>query len=307
MRELVIVGAGITGLLSAFLYEGPVTVVDTEIEGTNSKNSLWSVVPALCGVLKTQCEKTMEFYLNLCEKFEVPCVTKEVVRIPPKGGKVLSPREVAELEEKLVGLEGEYLGKGLFIQGSELMEVLRGEIEGEFLRTRAIRIVREGDRALGIETEMGQVRADRLVLAVGYDPLGLLREFGVKVSSYKGHVVKVDRLGMRTILVLEDRIGVEGPEYALLNGDSMESTDPSVDDAQVERTLATFEKFLKVRPEVREVSVGFRAVSQDGMPLALRVLNNVGVATGFRFGWALAPYLAEQVLKLLGIPVRNSI
>ncbi len=299
-----IVGAGITGLLTAYLYGGPVTLVDMGKGRTNSHNSLWTVIPNLCGDLRGECESSMKYYGIMCEKFKVHCSLKAVIRVPPRGGETLDSQEVGKLEPLLRGHDGELVGEGLFIQGDDFLNALMERIDGKFVRARVVGLLREEGVVSGVKTDRGRIWGSHVILTLGHDPLNLLGNFGINVRPLKGHVVEAGKLGMRNILMLEDRLGVEGPESALLNGDSQESSDPSVNNSQVERTVQVFKKYLRVTLEVREVRVGFRAVSPDGRPLLMRPLSNVAIATGFRFGWALAPHLARETLKVLGLPQR---
>ncbi|BCS92939.1 D-amino acid dehydrogenase [Metallosphaera sp. J1] len=291
MQRIVVVGGGITGLLVSHILGDDVTVVDRDVPPRNSMSSLWNVMPPLCGDLRKECEESAQEYVKLSEELGVRVFWKDIIRVPPKGDRVLTSRETAEIEPCLHH-ESEVLGKGLHVNGEDLLKKLNSVVK----RVRVTSLEVEGNSVTGLKTDEGMIRADVYVLAVGNDPEGILSN--LRVSSYKGHIVKTSPLGIRNILMLEDRLGVEGDSYALLNGDSYPSSNPGVEMNQVERTIEVFRRYTGKVIHPLEIRVGFRAVTAES-PLIKKIYDNAIVATGHRFGWAMAPILARKVKSLI--------
>ena len=290
MQRIVVIGGGITGLLVARALGDEVTLLDRDVPPKNSLASLWNVMPPLCGDLRKECEESAKEYEELAEELGVKAHWKEMIRIPPKGDKVLTQRETAEIEPNLP-YESEIVGRGLHLDGEDLIRKLSKNVK----RARVTSLLFEGNTLTGLRTDEGVVKGDLYVFAIGNDPEGVLR--GLSISSYKGHLVKSSPLGIRNIVMLEDRLGVEDT-YALLNGDSYPSSNPSVDREQVERTLEVFRRYMGKPVEPLEIRVGFRAITPES-PLVKRIYDNAILVTGHRFGWALAPVLAKKVKNLV--------
>ncbi|QKR00413.1 FAD-binding oxidoreductase [Metallosphaera tengchongensis] len=291
MNRLVIFGGGITGLLTARYLQDAI-VMDSEGRPRNSLASLWNVMPGLCGDLEDQCRESMMEYMKLCDELGVEYKELNLLRVPPRGNKVLSPNETRELEPKL-HQESEDLGKVLHVNGEKLLSKLSTKVVKAELKSVEL----EKNRVTKAVTDIGEVQAEQYVFALGYDRMKLLKSL-VDVKPYKGHVIKTPPLGMKNVLLLEDRLGVEGFGYTLLNGDSYPSEEEKIDKGQVEKTLEVFSRYLGLKVNPVEVRVGFRAVSGDGKPVITR-LENAIVVTGYRFGWALAPVLAKKVKSML--------
>ncbi|AWR98920.1 NAD(P)/FAD-dependent oxidoreductase [Metallosphaera hakonensis] len=295
MQKVIVIGGGITGLLVSYYLGGSPTVIEMNSTPKNSLNSLWTVIPPLCGELREICDSSAREYQALGSELGTRTSWKEVIRVPPRGDKILSKKETKEIEPMLE-VESEVLGKALHIHGEALLNRLGRNV----LREKVVGLSVEKDEVIGLKTDRGSIKGDIYIFAIGSDEQGLFRDL-VEIKSYKGHVVVSPPLGIRNVLILDDRLGVEGFDYALLNGDSYISNDPQVEMEQVEKTLQVFTKYLKRQIEPKEIRVGFRSVSKTGLPIADKIFENAVLVTGYRFGWALAPYLAKEAIKLAGI------
>jgi hypothetical protein len=78
MARLVILGSGIVGLIASYLYPDSV-IVETEPNSLNSRASLYSVMPPLCGELKALCRSSGEDLIKIAEELGVRYSRKLII------------------------------------------------------------------------------------------------------------------------------------------------------------------------------------------------------------------------------------
>ncbi|MEM0289337.1 MAG: FAD-dependent oxidoreductase [Metallosphaera sp.] len=289
---ILIVGGGITGLLIS-RYLNDAQVIDKYGEPKNSLSSLWNVMPPLCGELKEECDSSANEFVKISEELNVSYSWKIILRTPPKGDKVLTPRETKEVEP-LLDSESEIVGKALHVNGGDLLLKLSKNV-----KTANVTGIEVNDNQItSLKTNVGEMRADYYVFSIGRDEGGLFRG-RIALDGLKGHVVVAPPLGMKNVLLIEDRLGVEGEGYSLLNGDSYPSNKWEIDRDQVDRTVTIFSKYLKKVINPIEIRVGFRAVSRGNVPILERIYDNAILVTGYKFGWSIAPWLAKRVKDMM--------
>ncbi len=158
----------------------------------------------------------------------------------------------------------------------------------------------DGSSVVGVKVGEELIKGEGFLLATGYLSEGALKPFNLQLGlkTLRGHLVVSRPIGLRNIVILEDRIFVEG-ENLLMDGDATEAVKRTLDFDAVSKTLETFERGFGIEPEVLEVRVGMRTVSTDGKPVVQKVAENAVLVTGYRFGFALAPHMAKEGLRIL--------
>jgi len=285
----VIVGGGILGLMISRHVQGSVVVEKGEVGG-NSAASLWTVVPNLCLDRREVCQYGLKAYVTLSRTLGFQVEERRVIKVGayPTEGVVLGREELRVLEPYLEAREATLGGKGVRIEGEEALKELR---EGVDVQGDEVIYVEEDGSGVRVVGRKSSYPGDYVVITAGFGSALLLERWGIKVDHLKGHVIRTGGSGLNSILLAEGRIAVEGKGGLVIGGDSIPSTDPSVDQGRVRETLEVLSRYLKVG-EVREVRVGFRTVIEG--PL-LRRVGRVIIAGGYRFGIAAAPYIAREV------------
>jgi hypothetical protein len=82
-----------------------------------------------------------------------------------------------------------------------------------------------------------------------------------------------------------------------LNGDSKQDSSMDIDFEEVKKTISTFRELIN--KSNLEIRVGFRSVSENNEPVIIKPFKNLMIVGGYRFGYAIAPYLAEKVKEML--------
>ena len=294
VENLIVVGGGITGLLTAYLAPGS-TVIEREPEVLNSRASLYLVMPPLCGDLAQVCLSSGEELEKVAEKLGVDHSRRHIVRVDPKplGGKIVEGKELRELEPLLKAERAEVFDNGVWVDGDSLIESLYREVKP--LKGEA-KVVMNRGRVEGVEVNGTLMKAEAYVFATGYLTDRVL---GRRFNKLKGHLLVARPVGLRNVVILNGKIAVEG-RFLLLDGDAVPSEDRGVDTNSVGAVIETFRQGLGREIEVLEVRAGLRTVSETGRPVVEKVAENAVLITGYRFGFALAPYMAREGLRLLG-------
>lgn len=230
----------------------------------------------------------------------------------------LDPDRARERFPPLADVEAAFRYEGgARVDGRRLTEALRrrGEAEGlEVERADVRRILTEAGRVTGVETAEGVVHAAAAVVVAGgawsgafADQLGI----EVPVEPQRGQLVHLqvsdDTNGWPTV-------GVPGGHYLVPWGDgrivagATRETGTGFDPRPTAGGLRTVvDEALRIAPglgdaELREVRVGLRPLSADGLPLIGRVPTVDGgyLATGHGpTGLTLGPYTGKLVSQLV--------
>ncbi len=297
MYKLAVVGGGVTGLWSAFMGGEDSILIEADKElGKNSLSSLWTIIPPLCGDLKEGCITSEKDYEDLCFDLGIFCKKVHILMLNnfSGSGKIIEKSEIKTFEPQLNAERAEFFENGMFVEGSEFFTRMEDILNVE-KGVEVTKINLDGNSVKSLETNKGEIIAEKYVFATGYLTQRLIN---VDVSLYKGHLIKTRRVGLNGILIYKGRIAVEGIDL-YLNGDSVKTTDPSVNYDVVNETMSIISEVLPATPANLSVHTGFRTVSNSGKPIVERIFDNAVLITGHRFGFALAPFLTRIGMKTL--------
>ncbi|ACP34205.1 FAD dependent oxidoreductase [Sulfolobus islandicus L.S.2.15] len=300
MPKLIIVGSGITGLITALKYSGDVIILEkNKIVANNSKASLWSIIPPLCSNHREDCEKGMRFYEEICEKYGIYCKKTHILRVSSKkiGGKIVDRKEIRGLEPQLNIEEAEFFENGLFVEGDELFSILETEFNIKS-NSEVTDILVKDNEIKSLLTSKGEVKGEFYIFATGYLTPKLFSKLGIEVNLFKGHLIITKKTSLNGILIVNDRIAVEGKKL-YLNGDSKQNSSMTIDYDEISKTINEIGRVLKIDTTNLEIRVGFRSVSKDREPIVKKIYSNAILITGYRFGFALAPVLAEKAIQMI--------
>jgi glycine/D-amino acid oxidase-like deaminating enzyme len=294
MYDFVIIGGGITGLLTAYYMGGNSIVIDDN--SGNSKASLWSIIPPLCGKFYNQCVEAEQYYDELCKNFNVYCKRTHIIRYADNkiGGREINKIELSKVEPNLNLDTAEYFDDGFFVEGNELIDKLSEKIKVTKATVKELKI--SNNSVKSIVTTSGEVLAKNVILATGYKSKILLAD--TNINLYKGHLLVLNKVGLNGILIYKDRIAVEGNNL-YINGDSNRDSNADINYKEVNETLKKIGEVLPIDTHNFSIKVGFRTVSNDGDPIVKKIYDNVILVTGYKFGFALAPILVNQIKNLL--------
>ncbi|MFP3225834.1 MAG: FAD-dependent oxidoreductase [Sulfolobaceae archaeon] len=295
MVELIIIGSGITGLLvkekipDSVIYEK-----EKRIEKLNSMASLWTIIPPLCGQFINECINGIEYYKNLAKKYSV--YFKEAQVINDKGlGK---EKEISDIEPYLKINIAFVYENGLFVNGESLIKKMINEQVK--LGIKVNKLVIEKDEVKEVVLSNGERKSvSYMVLTTGYLTKELIGS--INYELIKGHLVKIPlgEFKLRNIIFLKGKIAVADDKCLFINGDALKDEKYNIDFEVVKDHLNFISSTFPINPDSISVRVGFRAVSKDGNPIVIKPYKNAVLITGYRFGFALAPVLVDQALKLL--------
>ncbi len=303
MTKLVVVGGGITGLMIGLLYSGDSIILEKEKKiANNSRASLWSIMPPLCGSHKQECEKAITFYSEICEKYGIYCKKTHILRLAQNkiGGKILDRKEIKGLEPILNIDEAEYFNNAFFIEGEELFNLVSTDLHLE-MGCEVLDAKVENNEIKYLITNKGNVKGEHYIFTTGYLSSKILHKLGIdmEILTYKGHlIISNKKIGLNGILIVNDRIAVEGKNL-YLNGDSKLDSSIDINYEEIYRTINEIGKIIRVDTSALEIRVGFRSVSKDGEPIVRNIFSNALLVTGYRFGFALAPILARKAIDLI--------
>ncbi len=299
MYKLAVIGGGITGLWAGFMGGDNTIVLEKEKTiGKNSLSSLWSIMPPLCGDAEEECIEAEKDYEDICSNLGIFCKKTHILKLDSFTGKgrQIEKNEIRTFEPQITAEHAELFENGMFVEGNEFFTRMEDSlnIDKGVLVTK---INSEGGLITSLETNKGEIKAEKYIFATGYLTKELIN---LDVSLLKGHLIKTRRIGLNGIVIYKGRIAVEGREL-YLNGDSTRTNDGSVNYDIINETVSILSNILRIDMQNFSVSTGFRTVSSDGKPLVKKIFENGVVITGFKFGFALAPILARQGIKLLNI------
>ncbi len=296
MYELAVIGGGITGLLLAYKFQREKVIVIDDSNSGNSRASLWSVMPPLCGEFYDYCLSAEKDYEKISTELGVTFKRTHILRKSEKSlnGKIIGRDEIKSLEPALDLEEAEYFDNGLFVEGEDLLNRLREEVNVVKAEVREVK--KRGEVIESVLTSNGEIRATSFAFTTGFKTSRLFPN--IQLHLYKGHLLTTRKVGLKGILIYKDRIAVEGKRL-YLNGDSVRDSSPDVNYLEVNKTMSVFSEVLNVDYHDFSVRVGFRTVSQDGKPILEKIGENALLITGYRFGFALAPVLAERARSQL--------
>lgn len=266
--------------------------------GSNSLSSLWSIMPPLCGDMEEECIRAEKDYQDICSDLGIFCKDTHILKLDGFTGKgrQIEKNEIRTFEPQINAEHAELFENGMFIEGNEFFTRMEDSLNID-KGTVVTKVNSEGNFIKSLETNKGEIKAEKYIFATGYLTKALL---DLDVSLFKGHLIKTRRIGLNGIVIYKGRIAVEGREL-YLNGDSTKTDDTSVNYESVNETISIFSSILRIDVQNLTVSTGFRTVSSDGRPLVRKVFENGVAITGFKFGFALAPVLAREGVKLLNI------
>ncbi|BDC18317.1 FAD-dependent oxidoreductase [Acidianus sp. HS-5] len=291
----IIIGGGITGIFSAIKLSD-VLIIDEKENFKNSNASLWSVIPPLCGKYFNECLKGEDDYTKLGNEYGIYYRRTFLLRKAekPLGGKILDMKEIKEIEPSIDLDSAEYFDNALFVDGDEFLQRIGNEFP--FLHARVSKINVKDNSVESIETTAGVIKGENYIITASYLLSDIISNY-VKLTPFKGHLIIAEPLKkLKGIVTIGDRIAVQGRKM-YLNGDSKQSNSMSIDFEEVKKTISTFNNLIN--ESNLEVRVGFRSVSENGEPVLIKPFNNLIIVGGYRFGYAMAPYLSEKVKEML--------
>lgn len=299
MADLTIIGAGITGLLISELFKGKSEIYDKEnnISKLNSSASLWTIIPPLCGNYTEHCKNSINFYQTIGTRYKIFYKKTYTLTDQQSYGKELSEKELAEIEPNItLDSKMRLIEDSLFIEGDELLQKLVSN-NNVSLGKKVISIEVENEEAKYIKFENGErKKVERLVLANG---VWINDLYHLNLQPFKGHlIITKSSFVLNGIIHYKGKIFVKGKENLYINGDSRIDFTHQINYNSVKENIEIVSKIFNFDKNIK-IRVGFRSVSENGNPIIKKIYKNVIAVSGFRFGFALAPFMAEEVIKLL--------
>lgn len=300
MADLTVIGSGISGLLSAYLFNGNVEVLDEirNLEKLNSKASLWTIIPPLCGNYAKQCEEAISFYESLGSKYNI--FYKKTITLTDKelNNALVSEEETNELEPYLkINCSLRKIENSFFIEGDDLISRLVSEFHVK-MGTKVVKLEVDNDEVKYVLTGKGEkIKVDRLLITAGYWSQDLVP---LKLSPLKGHLIIVKtNYNLNNIIFYRGKIIVKGKKGLFIDGDSIKSSSREIDYDTVKENITIASQLFSFSTSDLKIRVGVRSVSENSDPIVKKIYKNAVVITGFRFGFALAPYLVREALKII--------
>ncbi|MFP3164595.1 MAG: FAD-dependent oxidoreductase [Acidianus sp.] len=292
----IIIGGGITGLFTAVKISDAM-IIDEKENLRNSNASLWSIIPPLCGKYFNECLKGEDDYVKIANEYGIYFRKTFLLRKSEKplgGGKMMDKKEIKEIEPSIDLEYAEYFDNSLFIDGDELLQKIGKEFP--FLHAKVTKIDVKDNYVESIETSAGVLKGENYIITASYLLSDLIGNY-VKLTPFKGHLIIAEPYKkLNGIVVIGDRIAVQGKKM-YLNGDSKQDSSMDIDFEEVKKTISTFSELIN--KSNLEIRVGFRSVSENNEPVIIKPFKNLMIVGGYRFGYAIAPYLAEKVKEML--------
>ncbi|BFH72520.1 FAD-dependent oxidoreductase [Sulfurisphaera javensis] len=299
MADLTIIGSGITGLLISSLYKGNSEIYEEvkNIENLNSNASLWTIIPPLCGKYMEECLDSIKFYEDISKRYGVYSKITYTLTDQKLNGTLLSEDELHELEPN-IRLNGEIrkIENSFFIEGEELIKKLVST-NNVFLGKKVISLEVENEEVKYIRFSSNErVSVERLIIAGGY---WINELYPINLNPFKGHlIVTSTNYSLNGIIHYKGKIIVKGENNLYINGDSNKDASLEINYNIVRDHLNIVSRIIPISKNVK-IRVGIRSVSNDGEPIIKKVFKNTIIVSGFRFGFALAPFLAREALKII--------
>ncbi|MGA0038645.1 MAG: NAD(P)/FAD-dependent oxidoreductase [Pirellulales bacterium] len=190
----------------------------------------------------------------------------------------------------------------------------------ERLRSRGVRILercvlnrvlREGNRILGLDTSQGRLSADRYVFALGARSTLWSKQLGISIpiepgKGYSLTIPRPEHCPMHPILFPEQRVGVSPFEHGMRLGSMMEFAgyDTTIPAYRLEQLRAAARRYLvaAVDAPAEETWFGWRPMTWDSLPIIGPVagLADCFLATGHNMiGVTLAPATGRLIAELV--------
>ncbi len=214
-----------------------------------------------------------------------------------------------------------WLGSAARIDGRQLEAALRhaGRQHGLVERKASVeRILVEGDRAIGVVADGKEIHANAVVVAAGAWSNALLAPFGaqIPVAPQRGQIAHLDLPTGTFDLDTGDWPVVTGfhghylvawPNGRVVGGATRETDSGFVPQTTAAGVVETLSEVLRIAPglataSVREVRVGLRPYSADGLPVLGRLpgVEGLFLATGNGpTGLTLGPLSGRAVANLV--------
>ena len=236
----------------------------------------------------------------------------------------VSPQQCARIEPALAGIAGTLAG-GLYFERDEvgdshkftqgLAAWLAERGVAYRFGTEILRLLRDGDRVVGVQTSGGRVDGDKIVVAMGsFTPL-MLRPLGIRVPIYpvKGisltvptapwraapTVPVIDDSGLFGLVPLGDRLRVSG-SAEIARYDNTPS--PQRGQAVIDNVLKTFPEFAACYDSATaKWWAGLRPVTPSGVAYMGRMgLRDLFVNAGHgHLGWTMSCGAGRVVASLV--------
>jgi len=300
MADITIIGAGITGLLAAKMFKGEAEIFEEKstINQVNSNASLWTIIPPLCGNHFNECEDAISFYEKLGTEYNIYYKKTFTLTDKELNNNEISESIVHELEPSIrLDSKLRKIEKTMFIEGDELIRKLASELNIHFSK-KITRLGVFNNEVKYIETESGEkINVERLIIAAGYWTENLV---SLNLSPFKGHlVITKSPYDLSGIIFYKGKIIVKGKENVYINGDSLKDSSSAINYDIVKDHIAVTSQIFPIKTSDIKIRVGIRSVSSDGEPIVRQIYKNAVVIAGYRFGFALAPYMVSKALKII--------
>lgn len=344
-QQTIVVGGGVIGLLSAYALAGagvPVTLIDASDTGTEASWAGGGIVsplypwrysaavtalahwsqdyyPGLGEVLKQQSgvdpevHETGLYWLDLEDE-------DHALAWAQREGRALHRVHMKEVHAAVPAL-GDGFAKAVYMPGvanvrnPRLLQALRGAL-AQMPNVRIVErcpvhgFVREGQRILGVQTALGEMRAEQVVVAAGAWSGNLIARLGLElpVRPMKGQMIlfKCAEDFLPSMVLAKRRYAIPRRDGHILVGSTLE--DVGFDKMPTEDALESLrETAIDLLPGLADAKVikhwaGLRPASPEGIPYIGAVPGYEGLWLNcghFRNGLVLAPASCQLLAELM--------
>jgi len=304
MVETIIVGGGIVGAVVADKLQDmnkDVKIIEKErkVKQLNSNRSVWSIIPPLCGDLMEKCLSSIDYYVQLSHKYGV--IYKEMSVISDKQiGREISMNKLKEIEPDITVPESTKMyiyERALYLDGEKLLEKVTKSV---MINEEVIGYEIKDNKITKLHLSSGENISvnGNVIFSTGYLTIKL---FGIKdLEVYKGHLISSSSsFTLNNILFYKGKIFLKrrGSEV-IISSDAEKTTDNKINYEKVKDAVNTVNSIYPLSHRIL-VSVGFRTASSSKKYVIEKIAENALVITGFRFGFAMAPFIVDEALGLL--------
>ncbi|BCU69242.1 FAD-dependent oxidoreductase [Stygiolobus caldivivus] len=303
MAETIIVGSGIVGAIAKekMLEKGhEVKVIDKEgsFNKLNSNQSVWTVIPPLCGDLLEKCLHSIKYYIKLCEKYNVKFKRTGIIS-DKEIGKRISYDDAKKIESEVSFPSNTmlyYYEEGLFIDGRDLLR----KINSKIIQGEVIAFKKESGKITELELSSGErVSVEgNVIFAPGYMTHKLFNIPDLEI--YKGHlVISRSSFNLNTIIFYKGKIFLrDNSGNVLISSDTEKSSDGRINYEKVIDALNVVSSIYPLSNTL-SISVGFRTASSRRKYVLEKVADNAVLVTGYRFGLAMTPFIIDEAISYL--------
>ena len=245
----------------------------------------------------------------------------------PDDLREISADEARELFPPLARVHGAiYSRTAARVDGRLLNAAMRAAAESRGLVVRhggVERLLRDGDAVTGFAVAGEIVHAGAVAIAGGAwsEAFGKQLGIGIPVAPQRGQIIHLGLRGIDTgrwpmVSAFHEQYMVSWPDSRVVAGATRETGSGFAPHTTTAGVRAVLDEALRVAPglahaEIREIRVGLRPLSADGLPVLGRVpgVGGVFVATGHGpSGLTLGPYSASLVAgQMLGMVPANDL